>query len=115
MTATVALSRLIREKKETVLEERKLGREKIYNRLRRCFEPDVIEVLKSERDALTCEIAEIRKQIRLAEAVLNRVPSMKGSICEEQQLQAQMRDETGRFYRERDEKKREIRSRGWGR
>mgnify|MGYP001410746784 CR=1 FL=1 len=85
------------------------------NRLRRCFESESIEALKSERDALTQDISVIRKQISLAEAVLNRVPSIKENIREEQRLQAQMRDETGRYYREREAKKKEYRSRGWER
>lgn len=103
------------ERKETILAEIILDRDKIYNRLRRCYEPESIEALRSERDGLTQEIAAIRKQIRLADAVLKRVPSVKENICEEQRLQAQMRDETGRYYREREAKKKEIRSRGWER
>ena len=103
------------ERKETVLAERIQDRDKIYNRLRRCFEPESIDALKSERDALTRDISAIRKQIGLAEAVLNRVPSINKNIREEQRLQAQLRDETGRYYREREAKKKEIRSRGWER
>ena len=102
-------------RKETLLAGRNLDREKIYNRLRRCSDPVTIEALKSERDALSSEIDAARKQIRLANAVLRRAPSMKENIIEEQRLQAQMRDETGRYYREREEKNKEIRSRGWER
>ena len=105
-------------KKLTVIETANylgVSKEAIYNRLRRCYEPESIEALRSERDGLTQEIAAIRKQIRLADAVLKRVPSVKENICEEQRLQAQMRDETGRYYREREAKKKEIRSRGWER
>lgn len=103
------------KRKETALAEIILDRDKIYNRLRRCYEPESVEVLKSERDALSREIAAIRKHITLADAVLNRAPSMKENIREEQRLQAQMREETGRYYHEREVKKKEIRSRGWAR
>ena len=103
------------EQKKVVFEERTLDRDKINNRLRRCYEPESIEALKSERNALTQDITATRKQIRLAEAVLNFVPSMKKIIHEEQRMQAQMRNETGRYYREREAKKKEIRSRGWER
>ena len=103
------------ERKETILAERINDRDKINNRLRRCYEPESIEALRSEQDGLTQKIAAIRKQIQLADAVLKRVPSMKENIRVEQRLQAQMRDETGRHYREREAKKKEVRSRGWER
>lgn len=103
------------ERKKVVFGERLQDRDKINNRLRRCYEPESIETLKSERDALTQDISATRKQIRLADAVLKRLPSMKKNIREEQGLQAQMRDETGRYYREREAKKKELRSREWER
>ncbi len=103
------------ERKKTVLAERIQDRDKINNRLRRCYEPESIETLKSERDALTQDISATRKQIWLADAVLNRVPSMKETIREEQRLQEQMRNERGSYYREREAKKKEMRSRVWER
>jgi hypothetical protein len=102
-------------RKETLMAERKQDRVKIYNHLRRCNDPETVEALKSERDALTREIDAIRKQIRLANAVVKSAPSIKENIREEQRLKTQMRDETGRYYREHEAKKKEIRSRGWER
>lgn len=83
--------------------------------MRRCYEPDSIAELKVERDAVTDQITVLRKQIRIAKAVLSCVPTMKENIREEQRLQAQMRDETGKAQRKRKMEKEEVRSRGWER
>lgn len=103
------------ERKIAAMEEKIQARDKICNRLRRSYEPDSIAELKVERDAVTDEITFLRKQIRIAGAVLSCVPTMKENIREEQRLQTQMRDETGKAQREREIEKQEVRSRGWER
>lgn len=103
------------ERKKAAMDEKIQARDKICNRLRRCYEPESIEELKIERDTITDEITILRKQIRLSGAVLNCVPAIKENILEEHRLQAQMRDETGKAQREREMKKQKARSRGWER
>lgn len=103
------------ERKKAAMDEKNQARDKICKRLRRCYEPDSIAELKVERDAVTDEITVLRKQIRIAKAVFSCVPTMKENIREEQRLQTQMRDETGKAQREREMKKQEAKSRGWER
>jgi len=103
------------ERKKAAMDEKVQVRDKICNRLRRCYEPDGIAKFNTERDAVTSEITALRKQIRLAKAVLSCVPTMKENICEEQRIQTLMRDETGRAQREREMKKQEVKLRGWER
>ncbi|MEG2222768.1 MAG: hypothetical protein RRY95_08590, partial [Oscillospiraceae bacterium] len=93
------------QNKRVALADKCGQREHCYNRLRRCTVPEEVDSFKAQRDALTAEIAVLRRQIRLAEAVLTCTPKLRETIREEQRLQAQMRDEWGRAYREKPQKR----------
>ena len=55
-------------------------RNKIRNKLRRASEPDHIEHFKTERDSLTAEIGNLRKDIRTAEFTLERSQQVQKDI-----------------------------------
>ena len=55
-------------------------RNKVRNKLRRASEPDQIEQLKAERDALTADIGKLRKDIRTAEFTLERSQQVQKDI-----------------------------------
>ena len=68
-------------------------REKIYNRLRRCNDPDAKSQLKLQRDQLTKELTSLRKDIKTAQQIQVSEPKMKENIRAEQQIQSVYRNE----------------------
>jgi hypothetical protein len=56
------------------------ARNKVRNKLRRASEPEQIEQLKAERDALTADIGKLRKEIRTAEFTLERSQQVQNDI-----------------------------------
>lgn len=58
----------------------------IYNRLRRCREPNEILSLKQQRDQYTKELAVLRCDKRIAEAVLADIGGIRTQLCAECQM-----------------------------
>lgn len=52
----------------------------IYNKLRRCINPEQIAELKSVRDSLSVQIAHCRKDLKSANGVLENTDKVKGNI-----------------------------------
>ena len=65
------------EQKLTDLESR---RTKCRNRLRRCRDPTECEALHTEKDELTKQITEIRKELHTAQQIPSRVKRMRENI-----------------------------------
>lgn len=72
---------------ESMIEELSESRRGIYNKLRRCEDPDEISLLKSERGKLTEQINVLRNDLKTAKQVLERSKVMKQDLIREQQAQ----------------------------
>lgn len=66
-------------------------RNKLYNQLRRCTDPERITELKSKRDDCTTVLKELRKDIQTAERIVERNPKMKEEIAIEEQMRQELR------------------------
>lgn len=72
---------------ENKIEELSESRRGIYNKLRRCEDPEEISLLKSERNSLTDQIKDLRNDLKTAYKVLDRSEVMKQELMREQQAQ----------------------------
>lgn len=84
---------------ESSIEEMSESRRGIYNKLRRCEDPDEISLLKSERDSLTKTIRDLRNDLKTAHQVLDRSETIKQDLIREQQAQAKENQRTRGFAR----------------
>ena len=66
------------------MSERRRG---IYNKLRRCKNPDEISLLKDERDGISDQIKDLRNDVKIANQVLKRSEIMKEDLMREQAAQ----------------------------
>lgn len=64
-------------------------RNQIYNKLRRCKDTEQISSLKSERNVCTKKLTKLRKEIKIANTILNDVDEMKMNIKAEMNIQHQ--------------------------
>lgn len=64
-------------------------RNQIYNKLRRCKDTSKISNLKSERDVCTKQLTKLRKEIKIANTILNDVEKIKTNIKAEMNIQHQ--------------------------
>ena len=71
---------------DTRIEELKTQRNQIYNRLRRCSDPEKKESLIAERDKLTKEIAMLRDKSKIAKRIIKDRPELEMKIEAEKQL-----------------------------
>ena len=76
-----------KEQIETVTD----SRNKIYNRLRRCTDPEQIASLKAKRDDCTAVLKDLRNDIKTAEHILDRNPRMKAEIAIESEMRQELR------------------------
>ena len=60
----------------------------IYNKLRRCTDPERIQELKSARDELSGQIAQCRNELKSAKGVLGNADKIKGNINLEREIQS---------------------------
>lgn len=67
-------------------------RNKCYNRLRRCENPDAISEIKQERDGLTQQISACRREIKTAQGVIDRSEAMHENQKAELTMQAEKRE-----------------------
>ena len=77
------------------------ARQKIYNRLRRCNDPEKINELKAERDSCTEKLAELRKELKTAKGIIEDVPKIREELLKEAQMRTFERQVLGRDDRER--------------
>ena len=84
------------------IEELSGQRKKIYNKLRRCDDPEKTEKLKAERDALTKEIKGIRGDIKTAKRVIDRNRPMKEEMKHEEEMRDGLRPPYKNKNRKRD-------------
>lgn len=75
------------EKREDSIEDLSERRRGIYNKLRRCKDPNEISLLKDERDDLTNQIRDLRNDVKFANQVLERSRIMKEDLLREQAAQ----------------------------
>ena len=61
-------------------------RTSIYNKLRRCIDPERIKELKSVRDSLSTKISQYRKELKLANGVIENSDKIKENIKIEREL-----------------------------
>ena len=66
-------------------------RNRIYNQLRRCTNPEQITELKLERDACTTILKELRKDVKTAEGIVKRNPEIKKEIAIEESMRQKLR------------------------
>ncbi len=96
----VAAFTLEQEQKLTDLEAR---RTKCRNRLRRCHDPTECEALHTEKDELTKQITETRKELKTAQQIPARVKRMQENIQllndREQQRAAHQKERQPTYYR----------------
>lgn len=64
-------------------------RNQIYNKLRRCKDIEKISTLKSERNICTKQLTKLRKEIKIANTILNDVEGIKQNIKAEMNIQHQ--------------------------
>lgn len=55
-------------------------RTKIYNKLRRCDDPEQIKKLKSERDSFSQQIMKCRKEVKIANNIVNMRETIQDNI-----------------------------------
>ena len=72
------------EKRRSLISER-TG---IYNKLRRCTEPERIQELKSARDELSGQIAQYRNELKAANNILKIPDKIRGTIKTEREMHA---------------------------
>lgn len=73
-------------KTDTCIEELKTQRNKIYNQIRRCNDPEKKENLIAERDALTSKIAMLRDKSKIAKRIIKDRPELEMKIEAEKSL-----------------------------
>ena len=88
-------------KRQEELEYLQAGRQKCYNRLRRCDDGAEIARIKAERDRLTAAMALCRKDIKTARDVLARSDRLRENLKLEQEMQTQHMRQTTQRKRER--------------
>ena len=71
------------------MEQLKFERSKIYNKIRRCNEPENLVALVTERDKMTAELAEQRQKLKLAQRIIADQPMLQGKVQAEKE---QMRE-----------------------
>jgi hypothetical protein len=64
-------------------------RGKVYNRMRSAKTPETLQTLKSERDELSCKIKSVRRELYLANDVMNRSMDVKRQIRAELEMKAE--------------------------
>ena len=67
------------------LEELKYERSKIYNRIRRCTDPELKEKLIAQRSRLTGIITEKRNDLNIAKRIVSDRPDLEAKTNEEKQ------------------------------
>ena len=75
------------ERHEDSIEDLSERRRGIYNKLRRCKNPDEISLLKDERDGISDQIKDLRNDVKIANQVLKRSETMKEDLMREQAAQ----------------------------
>ncbi len=78
------------EKCDNAIVDLSESRRGIYNKLRRCKDPDEISLLKVERDSLTAQIKDLRNDRKTASQVLERHEIIKQDL--ERELKAQQKE-----------------------
>jgi len=63
-------------------------RNKIYNKLRRCTDPEEISELKMKRNSCTSELTSLRNEKKIAERIIADNPKIREEIVKEQQMNA---------------------------
>ena len=64
-------------------------RSKIYNKIRRCSEPEKLEELTKQRDQMTAELAKLRQKLKLAQRIIDDQPML---LCKVEAEKEQMRE-----------------------
>lgn len=62
------------------MEQLKYERSKIYNKIRRCSEPEKLEELTKQRDQMTAELAKLRQKLKLAQRIITDQPMLQGKV-----------------------------------
>lgn len=68
------------------------ARDKCYNRLRRCDDPETIAEIRKERDKLTAAISDCRKEIKTAQNIIDRSKAMHANMKAELAMQTEKRE-----------------------
>ncbi|MDE8734482.1 hypothetical protein P0G10_15420 [Eubacteriales bacterium DFI.9.88] len=71
---------------DSVMKSIKANRNKIYNSLRRCNDPEAESQLKSQRDECTAKLTALRKEFKAAERILEDNPKIREEISKKQQM-----------------------------
>ena len=72
--------------KSAELEAMKYERSKVYNRIRRCNNPEQKTELAGQRDRMTNEIEEVRGKLKLAERIIEDRPDLEARTNAEMRL-----------------------------
>ena len=75
-------------------------RQRIYNKLRRCKDPEKTEKLKEERDKLTSQLKEVRQERKDLIDVLKRSDVLSEDIAREYAAQKRERQRQKNMHRE---------------
>lgn len=62
------------------MEQLKYERSKIYNKIRRCSEPEKLEELTKQCDQMTAELAKLRQKLKLAQRIITDQPMLQGKV-----------------------------------
>ncbi len=71
------------------MEQLKFERSKVYNKIRRCNNPERMDSLTAERDRMTAELATLRNKLKLAQRIITDQPMLQGKVQAEKE---QMRE-----------------------
>lgn len=69
-------------------------RNAIYNKLRRCTNPDKITIYKTDRDIISKRLATLRKDLKSANGVLDRSDEVKNNIQQVRMAEIQQRQKS---------------------
>ncbi|NCB52172.1 MAG: hypothetical protein EOM54_09865 [Clostridia bacterium] len=89
-------------KRNSDLELLTAARNRCYNQLRRCEDPEAIIKIRHERDGLTKQIATLRKEIKTAQGVLDRSEAIHKNRNAELAMRAEQQRE--QLYRIKSER-----------
>ena len=72
------------------------ARSKCYNRIRRCEDPEQLSEIRRERDGLTAQIAEVRREQKTAQEILRRHETMIELMKQEEAMRRERQAEPQR-------------------
>ena len=90
-------------KAEADMETVSYARDKVRNKLRNCHDEDKISEYKAQRDRYTAALSQMRKDVKIAKAILDDVPKIKANLRTEKELLMEHRGQKQRQKNRRKE------------